>query len=251
MNELYSRLLKIKAVFSGIKNAAERFGLDYSGRTAEGYMCIADDIFDLIINDKRTDYSYAFFNWSAMKIQPPKPINAQTASYIFMNCTELTDASNIKLNITSDKPNLISYCMGCLKMTLPPNVSFTGVNMHVVRSYSYAYANCLLLTRATIYFGDGTQSATGERTDMASCFFNCKKLTDIEFLGMGSPKNLDLSPCTELELSSIEGLCDALMDVSQATGGTYRIVLAAATLERMSEELKAQFAEKGWSLGLE
>lgn len=248
MNKLYNRLLQIKAIFAGIRTSLKCLGLDYSGRRAEEYTSIADDIFKLIINDRRTDYSYAFVGWSAPRLQPPRAINAQTASYIFMNCSELSDASGITLNITSDKPNLISYCMGCLKMTVPPNVSFTGANMHVVRSYNYAYANCPLLTKATIYFGDGTQSATGERTDMASCFFNCKKLTDIEFKGFGSPKSLDLSPCTELSLSSVESLYNALMDVSQVTSGAYQITFAAQTLELMSDELKGGFAAKGWRI---
>lgn len=197
--------------------------------------------------DGRTDYSYAFVNSGAVNIVPPKAIDAKTASYMLMNCTKLVDASGIIINITSEKPTCVSLCMGCLLLTHPPQISFSP-SAHVVRSYVCTYTNCFLLQEAVIWLGDGTQSAAGERTDMANCFLNCNELQDLAFIGKGSPKNLDLSSCKKLTVASMRTLENALMDVSNETAGTYEIAINSEIDGAMSEELKTAFNTKGWTL---
>ena len=247
MSELYNNLLIIKNAISDIQTSLKNFGINYKGKGIKEYSKLVDDIYQLIINENRVDYSYAFVNWNATNILPSSEINAKLVNYMFMNCINITDMSNVIINITADKPNVISYCMGCLQMTVPPTINFVNENAHVVRSYVCAYANCRKLTTAKIWFGDGSQSAAGERTDMANCFLNCGEITSIVFDGQGSPKNLDLSPCVKLEIDSIESLYNALMDVS-GLNGTYTISLSSTTNELINEDLKSNFKSKGWTI---
>ena len=127
----------------------------------------------------RTDFSYAFINNGAAEIKPSQAINATVIKYMLLNCSELADASPIVVNLSANNPVVVGVCMGCSKITKPPVINFTGENAHVCRSYVSAYANCAKLTQCTIWFGDGTQSASGERTDMANTFLNCSALTSL------------------------------------------------------------------------
>lgn len=195
----------------------------------------------------RTDFSYAFINNGAAEIKPTQAINATVIKYMLLNCSELVDASPIVVNLSANNPVVVGVCMGCSKMTKPPVINFTGENAHVCRSYVSAYANCAKLTQCTIWFGDGTQSASGERTDMANTFLNCSALTSLTFSGSGSPKSLDLSACKLLSNESIQSLYNALMDVSAVTSGTYKITINS-DIQTQITALSLDFAAKGWTL---
>lgn len=195
----------------------------------------------------RTDFSYAFINNGAAEIKPTQVINATVIKYMLLNCSELVDASPIVVNLSANNPVVVGVCMGCSKMTKPPVINFTGENAHVCRSYVSAYANCAKLTQCTIWFGDGTQSASGERTDMANTFLNCSALTSLTFSGSGSPKSLDLSACKLLSNESIQSLYNALMDVSAVTSGTYKITIDSDIQTKITA-LSLDFAAKGWTL---
>lgn len=195
----------------------------------------------------RTDFSYAFINNGAAEIKPTQAINATVIKYMLLNCSELADASPIVVNLSANNPVVVGVCMGCSKMTKPPVINFTGENAHVCRSYVSAYANCAKLTQCTIWFGDGTQSASGERTDMANTFLNCSALTNLTFSGSGSPKSLDLSACKLLSNESIQSLYNALMDVSAVTSGTYKITINSDIQTKITA-LSLDFAAKGWTL---
>lgn len=195
----------------------------------------------------RTDFSYAFINNGAAEIKPTQAINATVIKYMLLNCSGLVDASPIVVNLSADNPVVVGVCMGCLKMTTPPVINFTGENAHVCRSYVSAYANCAKLTQCTIWFGDGTQSASGERTDMANTFLNCSALISLTFSGSGSPKSLDLSACKLLSNESIQSLYNALMDVSAVTSGTYKITINSDIQTKITA-LSLDFAGKGWTL---
>lgn len=196
---------------------------------------------------ERKDFSYAFVNSGAEYIVPPSPIEAKSISYMLMNCSELIDASGITVELTADKPTCVSICMGCTHMTKPPKICFSDT-AHVVRSYVCAFTNCMRMTEAVVWLGDGTQSAFGERTDMANAFMNCSELQHLSFTGSGSPKNLDLSSCVKLTLASIKTLVTAIMNVTEAIAGTYDIQISNKTAELMTEELKTAFSDKGWTL---
>lgn len=195
----------------------------------------------------RTDFSYAFINNGAAEIKPTQAINATVIKYMLLNCSELVDASPIVVNLSANNPVVVGVCMGCSKMTKPPVINFTGENAHVCRSYVSAYANCAKLTQCTIWFGDGTQSASGERTDMANTFLNCSALINLTFSGSGSPKSLDLSACKLLSNESIQSLYNALMDVSAVTSGTYKITINSDIQTKITA-LSLDFAAKGWTL---
>ncbi len=195
----------------------------------------------------RTDFSYAFINNGAAEIKPTQAINATVIKYMLLNCSELADASPIVVNLSANNPVVVGVCMGCSKMTKPPVINFTGENAHVCRSYVSAYANCAKLMQCTIWFGDGTQSASGERTDMANTFLNCSALTSLTFSGSGSPKSLDLSACKLLSNESIQSLYNALMDVSTVTSGTYKITINSDIQTKITA-LSLDFAAKGWTL---
>lgn len=207
------------------------------------------DFWESFYRTGRADFSYGFVNAGAAYIVPPQPITAKLISYILMNCTNLIDASGITINLTADKPTCVSICMGCAAIKKPPQIRFIG-NAHVVRSYVCAFTNCIHLTEAVIWFGDGTQNASGERTDMANAFMNCGELQHLAFTGKGSPKNLDLSSCNKLNLESIQTLEAALMDVSEETAGTYEITISSETAALMPEELTTAFTVKGWTLNI-
>ena len=195
----------------------------------------------------RTDFSYAFINNGAAEIKPTQVINATVIKYMLLNCSELADASPIVVNLSANNPVVVGVCMGCSKMTKPPVINFTGENAHVCRSYVSAYANCAKLTQCTIWFGDGTQSTSGERTDMANTFLNCSALTNLTFSGSGSPKSLDLSACKLLSNESVQSLYNALMDVSAVTSGTYKITINSDIQTKITA-LSLDFAAKGWTL---
>lgn len=218
---------------------------------SDKYTGFGASYWEAFFKEGRTDYSYAFINNGAIEIKPTQVINASSISYILMNCSNLVDASPIVINLTSDKPNCLSICMGCVLMEKPPTINFTGENAHVIRSYVCAFTNCIHLKSAVIWLGDGTQSPSGERTDMANTFMNCGELQSLAFTGKGSPKNLDLSSCKKLTVESIETLETALMDVSEETAGTYEITISSETAALMPAELTAAFTAKGWTLNIE
>lgn len=208
-----------------------------------------DAFWNSFFREGRTDFSYAFVNRGDTSIVPPKVINASIASYMLMNCTGLIDGSTIRLNITNKKPNVLSLCMGCVKLTKPPDISFSE-EAHVVRSYVCAFTNCVQLREAVIWLGDGTQSASGERNDMANCFLNCSELQNLTFTGQGSPKNLDLSSCSKLTYDSYVSLSTAVMDVSGETSGAYSITVATGADVVMGEDVMTAFADKGWTINV-
>lgn len=218
--------------------------------TAELQDGMGNEFWNGFYHNGRTDFSYAFVNSGADSIVPPGLINANLISYALMNCKNLKDGSNIVFNITADNPKCVSVCMGCALMAKPPKINFIGENAHVCRSYVSMFANCMKLTEAVIWLGDGTQSASGERVDMANAFFKCRELQHLSFTGSGSPKNLDLQYCTNLTVESMQSLLNALQDVATEAAGTYEIKISSVTAESMTDELKTAFADKGWALNI-
>ena len=208
------------------------------------------DYWDSFFQEGRKDFSYAFVNSGVEYIKPTKAIGANLISYALMNCKNLKDGSNIVFNITAGNPKCVSVCMGCALMAKPPKINFIGENAHVCRSYVSMFANCMKLTEAAIWLGDGTQSASGERVDMANTFFKCRELQNLCFTGSGSPKNLDLQHCTKLTVESMQSLLNALQDVTAEAAGTYEIKISSVTAESMTDELKTAFADKGWTLNI-
>ena len=195
----------------------------------------------------RTDFSYAFINNGATEIKPTQVINATVIKYMLLNCSELVDASPIVVNLSADNPVVVGVCMGCIKMTKPPVINFTGENAHVCRSYVSAYANCAKLTQCTIWFGDGTQSASGERTGHGKHIFELFRIDKPYILRQRQPKSLDLSACKLLSNESIQSLYNALMDVSAVTSGTYKITINSDIQTKITA-LSLDFAGKGWTL---
>ena len=247
--ETYAKENGLKYVYDAI-SPDSLTGLTARISAVEQDLTFEQRFWNSFYREGRTDYSYAFVNSGASEIIPPEPITANLISYALMNCVNLTDGSSIIFSITSDNPKCVSVCMGCLMLTRPPTVNFVGENAHVCRSYVSMFANCVKLTEAAIWLGDGTQSASGERVDMANTFLNCTELQSITFTGSGSPKNLDLSACKKLTVESIESLLGALQDVTGETAGTYEFKISSETSALMSEELKTAFTDKGWTVNV-
>lgn len=212
----------------------------------------AADFWDEFTNlGERADYSYAFANWSQSTINPGAVLIANKAIYMFMNCKNLTDASNIHIIIKNDNPSMQGFCMGSLLMTQPPNIAFKkkdGTAVAVTKTWISAFANCVKMESCCVYLGDGTQNPVTTRNSMQNTFVNCDALKDLIFEGKGSPIYLDLSDCKELSHESMQSLKSALMDVSEATSGNYDIKISAETAALLSEEEVAEFAALGWDL---
>ena len=189
-------------------------------------------------NGTRRDYSYAFARWERTKISPLYKLICENCMYLLLNAS-VGDASAIIVECTSSGASMLGVCMGCSNMTLPPVFTFTTTPF--VKTWTSAFAGCESMTECTLHFGDNTLSeATQEadypiknRNNMQNTFFKCSALTNITFMGMGSPKSLDLSDCVNLSAESIVSLSQHLYDVSSATAGNYVIKIASTTMEAL------------------
>ena len=235
---------------------SDGYDIGYTDGHRDGYMQGDQDTYNAFwngfINDnQRTDYSYAFANWSHSQIIPPNELTAEKVIYMFMECRNLQEADNISIIVKNNNPSMQGFCMGNYSMIKPPDVTFVkkdGSAVQAVRTWISAYANCKKMQNCSIYLGDGTQDPIGSRNSMQNTFVNCEDLVDLVFEGKGSPMYLDLSGCKGLSYESMLSLKEALMDVSGATSGNYDIKIAAETYALLSDEDKASFEDLGWNL---
>ena len=214
---------------------------------------VEDPLFwdDFTNTGNRTDYSYAFANWSQSEIIPSNTLRADKVVYMFMECKNLMNADKIKVLVKNNNPSMQGFCMGNVKMINSPSVMFRksdGLPTPVVRTWVSAYANCVSMESCSIYLGDGTQDPIGMRNSMQNTFVNNKSLKHLTFEGKGSPLYLDLSDCKELSYESMMSLRDSLMDVSSASSGNYDIKIAAESFALLNDEDKSSFGVLGWNL---
>lgn len=209
---------------------------EYIETTEEQDSVLTDEFWNVFQkNGDRTDYSYAFANWGHFKIVPLHTLTGNNFVYMLMNST-ISDASEIFIRCTSEKPSMQGLCMNCASMVMPPNITFTSAPF--VTTWTSAFAGCESLEECVIHFGDNILAVTDpikNRNNMQNTFFKCSALKDIQFTGMGSPKKLDLSNCINLSAESIVSLSEHLYDVSSADMGDYTIKVASTTLEALNE----------------
>lgn len=200
-------------------------------------------------NGNRTDYSYAFANWSSSVIAPLFPLNnIDKCMYALMNCTKLEDARSITFNITNNSPNMMYVCANCTSMTNAPQFIYN--NVPIVKTYTSMYASCAALKTVQVYWGDGTADPVTQRNSCQNMFFKCSNLTDINFGAnkTGSPIYLDLSYSNKITLATMKSLANSLQDVSKAASGNYDITINSATLTLLTDDVKNIFTDKGWVL---
>lgn len=248
--------------YTDIIQSAPTSGTDaeYIEATDEQDSVLTDEFWDIFQkNGERTDYSYSMSNWEHFKIVPLHTLTGDNFVYLLMNST-ITDASEIFIRCTAEKPSMQGLCMNCASMVKPPNVTFTSAPF--VRTWTSAFAGCKSMTECEIDFGDNTllEEAQADfpiknRNNMQNTFFNCVLLSNITFKGKGSPKYLDLSACRLLSLESIENLLAHLYNVSSATSGDYTIKISAETMEvieehdeEASDKIINRFESIGWTL---
>jgi len=220
---------------------------------------------EFCMGGKRETYDYAFCNYGSETLEPIFPILAKRVSYMFMNCKNLLDASNIEIVCDSENPNLMGFCMNCIKMTKPPKITFTEADF--IRTWTSAYTGCQYLAECEIDFGDfsmedkatmqAQESSIADsgyeefyvknRNSFQNTFFNCVRLQDVTFKGKGSPKFLDFSSSILLNLTSLAPIMDEegqydnaqgeksllyhLVDLSSASSGDYTIKVSSDTYD--------------------
>ena len=213
-------------------------------------LSISGDNWDSIqAGGNRRDYSYAFANTTYSILNPSYELICEKCVYMFMNVQGLTDLSNITLNIISSNPNMSYLCMGCIDLVNAPVMAFSYSTATAVRTWVSAFANCVSLKNAEIYFGTGEQNPVSVRNNMANCFFKCRKLKNVTFSGKGSPNNLDLSYAEDLSVESLHSLAESLMDVTEAEAGTYEITINSDQQTKLNAyALNDIITGKGWRL---
>ena len=199
-------------------------------------------------NGNRTDYSYAFCNSSYKYLSPKHPIFAENVMYTFMGCSNLEDASNILINITAEKPNMMYVCANCNSMKKAPIFNF--LNVPIVKTYTSMYTGCYSLISASVYWGDGSENAVTQRNACQNMFFKCWSLKDIDFGDeeTGSPTGLDLSYAKELTVESVQSLLSSLKTIPIGSAGKYEITLATETVGQLTDEILDGFSGKGWTI---
>lgn len=210
---------------------------------------LTSELWDILQQSgNRTDYSYAFCNSDYKYLRPKYPIFAKNIMYAFMSCMNLEDASNILINITAEKPNMMYTCANCNSMTKAPIFNFIGAP--IVKTYTSMYTGCYSLISASVYWGDGSQNAVTQRNACQNMFFKCWSLTDIDFGAeeTGSPTGLDLSYSKDLTVQSVQSLLTSLMTIPSGSAGKYEIILATDTVAKLSAEILDGFTTKGWTI---
>lgn len=199
-------------------------------------------------NGERTDYSYAFCNTNYEEINPKYPITAEKVMYIFMGCSKLKDASNIVIDITAEKPNMMYACSNCNSMTKAPIFNF--LKAPIIKTYTSMYTGCYSLSSVSVYWGDGSCDAVTQRNACQNMFFKCWELTDIDFgdTETGSPTGLDLSYAKGLTVASVQSLLSSLKTIPSGSAGKYEITLSPETIEKLASEVLDAFALKGWTI---
>lgn len=206
-------------------------------------------------NGERTDYSYAFCNSGYSCLKPQFPIVANNVMYMFMGCTELENAENVLITITSKKPNMMYVCVNCTKMIKAPIFNFS--NAPIIKTYTSMYAGCQSLTDLSVYWGDGSTDPITQRNACQNTFFKCYKLKNVDFGAeeTGSPLYLDLSYSTEITIDSIRSLFSSLQTVNPeeatAQNSKHEIIFSTTTMNLIraeSAELIDSFGGKGWTL---
>lgn len=197
---------------------------------------------------ERVDYSYAFCNSAYTALSPLYPIKATNAMYMFMNCSVLSDAGNILINITSEKPNMMYVCANCGSMTTAPIFNF--INAPIVKTYTSMYASCYNVNNVKVYWGDGSEDAVTQRNACQNMFFKCWNLKDIDFGAeeTGSPTKLDLSYSEDLTMASVQSLLSSLKTIPTGSAGTYEITLSSKTVENLTDDILTGFSNKGWTI---
>lgn len=197
----------------------------------------------------RTDYSYAFANWSNTSIVPLYGMNnVDKCMYALMNCKNLVDGRSITFNISSMNPNMMYVCANCVSMTNAPHFIYSNTN--IVRTYTSMYAGCSSLRSVTVFWGNGESDPISERSSCQNMFFKCSALQEIDFgePNTGSPIDLDLSATDVLSQASLASLANSLMNVTGADSGNFDIKVSHEVYVAMTEELKQLFTDKGWTL---
>lgn len=197
---------------------------------------------------EREDYSYAFCNSSYKALKPLYPIKATNVMYMFMNCSALSDAGNILVHITSEKPNMMYVCANCSSMINAPIFNF--INAPIVKTYTSMYASCYNVNNVKVYWGDGSADAVTQRNACQNMFFKCWNLKDIDFgnAETGSPTKLDLSYSEDLTIESVQSLLTSLKTIPAGSAGTYEIILATKTVKSLPEGILTGFNNKGWTI---
>lgn len=195
---------------------------------------------------RRTDYSYAFARWAGETIEPPYAVKTDNCMYMFLDCHNVKNLSNLKITHTSNNPNLMYLCSNCIQLENPPILAFN--NTHSIKTFTSMFSNCTHLKSCNIWWGDGTEDALTVRANCANMFFKCYELTDATFSGVGSPRSLDLSYCSKLSATSVASLLASLADVSTATSGNFSIKLATSVYDNLSSDMKTAFTNRGWTL---
>ena len=202
-------------------------------------------------NGDRRDYSYAFCNTAYVNLCPKYPILAENVMYAFMGCNKLKDISNVLINITSERPNMMYACANCNNMTKAPIFNF--LNAPIVKTYTSMYTACYSLASVNVYWGDGSADAVTQRNACQNMFFKCWSLTDIDFGNeeTGSPTGLDLSYARGLTIASVQSLLSSLKTIPSESSGKYEITLATETVDYLTAnnpEILEGFTTKRWTI---
>ena len=104
-------------------------------------------------------------------------------------------------------------------------------------------------------FGMCMKAKTIEGIDLSSAtsanlmFELCPELENITFNGVIKISGVDLSQCTKLTHDSLMSAINALYDyASEGITGIFKLILGAANLDKLADEVKLIATNKGWIL---
>ena len=232
-----------KVILETINKIDEAFDAGRVDANSEHWDIIQDD-------GERRDYSYAFANWRASKITPKHIIKAEKIMYAFINCKQLTDCSDIIIEVISSAPQMMYVFTNCVKMIFPPTINISAA---IVKTYISMYAGCQSLESVKVYWGNGTSDPVTQRNSCQNMFFKCYSLKEIDFgaENTGSPLNLDLSYAADLSTASVSSLLNSLQTIPEGSSGKHEITIASQLYEKIeteNPELINGFVTKGWTI---
>ena len=153
--------------------------------------------------------------------------NVTNMSYMFFNCSNLTNVPSLDTSNVTTMSSMFSYCS---RLTSVPSFDTSNVT-----SMNEMFSNCTDLKSVPSF-------DTSNVTTMSSMFSNCPRLETIHMINIGA--NLDIKSSTEF---TREALLEIIGNLKTVTS-TKKLTMGATNLAKLTDEDKAIATNKGWTL---
>lgn len=180
-----------------------------------------------------TNVDYMFTGCTELEEVSLVNIPALTGYYaLFQGCEKLKSFPTFDFSKTYSYPSMFRSCKGMV--TAPENIGIADkTNMNI----SYLFRDCINLKTVPCI-------TINPNTTCTDTFYNCPALENITFKGLIG-KTISFSTSPLLTHDSLMSIINALQP---KTSGTFKLMLGATNLAKLTDEEKLMITNKGWQV---